>query len=1586
MKTILKTSIIITLLLLSAMPLAMMLPAVATTSLTITPSSGPDGTAVLITGSGFAASSAVTSPTVDGGTAGWHGSIPTGTTSTTGTLTLPATIGLVGSSTLALGAHTISISDASGNTETGTFTVVAPTITSISPSSGPAGTSVVITGSGFSSVSTGVTGGAIGAVSSPTSITVATIGGAGINSVTGGSFPTSVITSTSFNVAGVTLTGTGGTFGTAAQAVSGTFAYSGSITAGTLGTVTGTISGTFSGTVVTTGGTTATVTIIGTVTYTWSTISSMAWTGSTGTTYAIDPISGIGSVSSPNPISIAAASFTAGVGTATSGTFNPSGITTSSFAVGGVTLTAVGGSFTASATVSGSFSYSGAITAANLAVVAGTISGTFTGTAAAGGGSATVTITGAVTYASSYVAHLSSSVISSSGAYTGTVQLQGPSAGTVLAGSSTITLTDAEGNVATGTFTVVGPTFSLSASSGTVGSEITVTGTGYAPVQSISSKFAGSAITTMVPNPPYTTGAGSFAFSFTVPAAPAGSQTISVTDNLGNTYSTTFSVTPAVVVKLGTFSGTLTASGSNIGLATNTAPAAFSVTNLGFEVDMTGFPAGSTTGVAATASFSSNIKTGGTGGADDTPTAFTALTGCTVPSGTSLSVTSVTGSWSFGGQFAGGGSQQLLAGSYTVTVTMSSQSTYGTFLGVAINGKNAYTAVTTSGSVASTSVTSPIASTVTFVYFEPTATYAGTSGDTAVALDGNALSSTFITASTTSVTSYPSAGTAVTITMPSTTAGTHTLTLTVGGSGGTTVLNSVNYIVPSTAASITMNPTTGAVGNTITITGTGFLNLPSATTTPTILFAGSTLSTFSGSIDKTGVAVLTFTVPSFAPSSTPYPVTVQDSASAPYNSATAYLTVTAPSASLSSSSGNLTGTSFSITGSGFKESATGAPITLKWDGTSYNTQYATGVTDATPAGGMLLLTTGALETTIGNPAGTGWGLSGTASQQGTHTVVITDGSNTYTTTFKVVPEIAVSPTAGQPGNVLVITGDGFSATGPFSVTVNGAAASWVTSAGATTTAPNPDANGALPSTTAKGIVIPTGLAAGTYTITVSDAAATPNTASTTFTVLPTTGITLSPTSGPTGATVTVTGVGFTPTATISASNVLFNGVTVGTITGTTTVTSTGTFGTTGFSFTVPTTALPGSVTVKVTDSKGVFATNTFTVVATAITLSSSSAVYGSTVTITGTGLVGPIASASLSGTGGTFSTASLSTLTVATAGTYSATFAVPARAFGTYTLTLVDSAATPHTATASLAITPSVTLSSTSGLRGATITLNAGGGFAAGSAITATFGTTPVTLSATTTTGTGASAGSLTTTPTFTVPLLASIGVNTVTVTDASGNSAIASFNVTTPSLTISPSSGAPGQSVELIGSGFTTGTGNIFVSVGGTIVTTTPSSISGPSFVAYINIPTGASGTPAITVTDLQNNAASQTFTVTTVTPTAPTVDQTTLSTSALTQTQSGTAASTFAPGSYVKVSFSLGATSGSGTVIFRMQFQASDLTIPSLTINQEYVSSTYGTISSQWLIPSTALAGTYTAQIQIFASDGVTVLAYRTLTFTVT
>ena len=161
-------------------------------------------------------------------------------------------------------------------------------------------------------------------------------------------------------------------------------------------------------------------------------------------------------------------------------------------------------------------------------------------------------------------------------------------------------------------------------------------------------------------------------------------------------------------------------------------------------------------------------------------------------------------------------------------------------------------------------------------------------------------------------------------------------------------------------------------------------------------------------------------------------------------------------------------------------------------------------------------------------------------------------------------------------------------------------------------------------------------------------------------------ISLNPVSGHVGDTITVSGGPFAQGSTISAT---YNGSPLP-LSGSTTITASLAISS-NVTFTVPP-SVSGIQTVAVTDTSSNSGSTTFTVIS-SISLNPTSGFVGSSVTVTGTGLLG---THSVTATFGS-TPVTLSTSTTTSTGGLSATFTVPASNAGTQTVTLTDGTNSP---------------------------------------------------------------------------------------------------------------------------------------------------------------------------------------------------------------------------------------------------------------------------------------------------------------------
>jgi hypothetical protein len=116
---------------------------VASRPLTVSPSSGPMGTRVMVTGSNMTHDGTIAIGALQIGGNPWNGSE---ITIDTGGVIAPTTLDVLAG--LSYGVNTVTATDNMGLTAVGTFTVVRPTL-NVNPASGPKGSTVTVTGAGW---------------------------------------------------------------------------------------------------------------------------------------------------------------------------------------------------------------------------------------------------------------------------------------------------------------------------------------------------------------------------------------------------------------------------------------------------------------------------------------------------------------------------------------------------------------------------------------------------------------------------------------------------------------------------------------------------------------------------------------------------------------------------------------------------------------------------------------------------------------------------------------------------------------------------------------------------------------------------------------------------------------------------------------------------------------------------------------------------------------------------------------------------------------------------------------------------------------------------------------------------------------------------------------------------------------------------------------------------------------------------------------------------------------------------------------------------------------------------------------------
>jgi hypothetical protein len=1165
-------------------------------------------------------------------------------------------------------------------------------------------------------------------------------------------------------------------------------------------------------------------------------------------------------------------------------------------------------------------------------------------------------------------------------------------------GQYLIVVSDDAGNSASATFTVTKPVVNISPGSGISGSTVYVSATGFFPGAAITAATLGGAsvlgsLTTTATN--FMTGAITTVFtvpSVTFTTTPPSSLVLTLTDAKGNvgtaTYyfnqpSITLSQTTALAGSTVTVTGSGFASGATIEVAyESTVLATVTAQTAGtFSATITvpnNVPQGAITIKAYdTAATATNIAT-------TTLTIQPAITldvghvgafsgTASAPKSDALTVVKVTG-YGFAGTNAltaswigpaavtntltlpNSGSDGSLAATTSVPAAFTAAGTY-TLTVTDEAGNSATAQVVVSSSTTAYWViapaSGPVGTAVTATYFGATTATGGI-----ITVGGvNAMTST-----TATVASYPTAHTQSFV-IPNLLPGVYS----VAGTGDYAAFgSSTTFTVTSASPSVTLASTSGSKSQTIGVTGSGFI--PGSTLAFTIQSV-SVGPTVPATVGQTGSFSTYITLPAF-PANT-YQVVVSDGK----NTGVSTVTIANPTVSLSATTIKLTG-------------ATGAATRIYFNASG----FASGTFDI-KLGGQAC-TVGTTLMTAPDAFGIAYGSFTVPTNlvAGQQTLVIKDAAqNSYSVKLTVQPSIALSQTAVPAGNALTLTGYGFATSSKVSLALN---STYITLYTGLTAGAQTSGTGGISGVT---FTIPAATAGGAYTITVSDSATpTNNTATSAFTVTAPT-FTMTPNAGAPGTVVTVTGAGWLPG--VTTGTISFNGQQV---------TSGVTIGTgfdsgliaTGTTFTVPPVAT-GNYTVTVSDTYE-SQTATFTVTTASIALNATTGSVGDILNITGSGF-NPNTALTLTGGGtnayiyfGGVAQTSIAAgynspqvlangtlackVTATNALIQGIPITVPATTAGVNTVTLQFTS--PAMASSqTFTVQPKATTTTLPVLKGSTLTL-AASGFGAISAtnpLTATLNgiTVPLTV---TYSGLGGA------TATFAIPVTYTPGANSLVVTDPFGNTATTTVTIGTPSIaSLSVTSGPAGTPVQVTGTGFYAGA-QIFVSFDGIALATNPVTITATSgsFIAFITVPAGSTvGTHTITATDSNNNQATATFTVTSGS-TGITVNQSTMQSSAQTTNGAGQATTTFTAGSTVKASFSLVSSNGaSGTVFCAVTFQQG-AKVYNMASTPAAISPTANIVSFSNLIPAGA-TGTWTATLQVYASDGTTPLGVSTLTFTV-
>lgn len=369
-----------------------------------------------------------------------------------------------------------------------------------------------------------------------------------------------------------------------------------------------------------------------------------------------------------------------------------------------------------------------------------------------------------------------------------------------------------------------------------------------------------------------------------------------------------------------------------------------------------------------------------------------------------------------------------------------------------------------------------------------------------------------------------------------------------------TVLSNPNvFNVDPTITGFT--PSSGAIGTSVTITGTNFDAVPGGNT---VRFNGT-----AATVTASTATSITTTVPVGAITG---PISVTRNSITGTSASNFSVTLPPPTISSFTPGSGLIGATVTITGTNF--STTPANNSVSFNGTTatVSASTATSITTTVPVGA----TTGTILVTV-------------------NSLTAISASN-FTVTTPPPTISSFTPASGIVGTTVTIAGTNFSTTlANNNVSFNGAAATIIaaTSTSITTT-------------------VPAGATTGTISVAVNSFTAT---SASTFTVIPSPTIaSFSPSSGVVGTTITITGTNFS--ATPANNSVSFNG-TAATVSASTA---------TSITTTVPTGATTGAISVTVNSLTATSSSN-FTVTLPPPTITSFSPLSGAagtTVSITGT--------------------------------------------------------------------------------------------------------------------------------------------------------------------------------------------------------------------------------------------------------------------------------------------------------------------------------------------------------------------------------
>ncbi|HEX7476053.1 MAG TPA: IPT/TIG domain-containing protein [Dehalococcoidales bacterium] len=532
------------------------------------------------------------------------------------------------------------------------------------------------------------------------------------------------------------------------------------------------------------------------------------------------------------------------------------------------------------------------------------------------------------------------------------------------AGTYPITATTSAGDATTpANFTIL-PSISLSTISGQVGSQVTITGSGFAASVTVYIYLDDNPLTGI-----QTATNGAFSSSsIQIPETYAGSShTFKVSDSLNTAYST-FTINPKLIANPTTLaSGTnqLTISGTGFSASSSISITLDNTTiNVSINTGTNGSFASTPINLPAVSAGSHTLRATDGGGRFDTVAITTASSITVSPqSGTVGSQITVTGTG-----FASGKSISITFNNTLVSVnpppTVDNTGNFKATFTVPNLASGTYpvTASDGSGNASGKFTSSAAAGTGT-----PSAGVVGAS----IPIAGNGFAAgasvniKFDNVSVSTAKADANGSFSTTLKLPASHSGTHTVVATDG-------TNSVSYSV-SIMPSGTSDISSGVVGTTITITGDGF----NASSSVNIKYDNTTIATVTS--DFNGSFSSTIKIP--ASKAGAHALIATDGV----NSVSLNVSVT-PSAKIAGTSGNA-GTDINISGTAFTP---GATLAIQYD------------SDAVAS--TIIDSSGSFSATFQVPI----------SKVGNHTITATDGVNTPTFNFQLTAAILAAPELTYP--------------------------------------------------------------------------------------------------------------------------------------------------------------------------------------------------------------------------------------------------------------------------------------------------------------------------------------------------------------------------------------------------------------------------------------------------------------------------------------------------------------------------------------------------------------------------------------------